>query len=253
MNDEYLATKAERQRMARDWRPGQPVPDIAYSADEDTLWQSVLAKLSALHEEMACEHYRRAAEKVVLPANRVPQLTEVSAQLAPLTGFRLVPAEGVVPAKRFYSTFDDNVFQATQYLRPVSALFHSPEPDVIHELVGHAVMLGDPAFAEIYRCFGRAAKRASSVQALAPVWQLFWFTMETGVVRENGELRAFGAATLSSVAEMESFRYVELREFCIPEMVERKYDDSETQPLVFVVDSVDRMAADLRLFLDRIC
>lgn len=249
---DYLATRTERQRIARDWHPGQPVPDITYSTEEDALWSTVVDKLSSLHETLACARYRRSARLVALPADRVPQLREVSARLAPLTGFGLVPAASVVPSRLFYGPFADGVFQATQYLRPTSALFHSPEPDVIHELIGHAVMLADPEFAEIYRRFGEATRSADSDEAMDAISRLFWFTMETGLVMEHGRPSACGAAILSSVAELESFRHVELRSFRVQDVIVHDFDDSDCQPVLFVADSVEQMMDELKRFLGNI-
>lgn len=249
MVDEYEQRKALRQRLAREWRPGDPLPHITYTADEDALWSAVTAKLHALHEDVACEHYLRAAKSVVLSNDRVPQLVEVSTVLTALTGFHLRPAEGTVPAEQFLGAFDESGFCATQYLRRPESPYHSPEPDVIHELVGHAVMLGDPVFADLYRRFGRAAVAASTPDRLRDLVQVFWFTMETGVVREHGQPRGFGAALLSSVAEMESLSQVDLRAFDISDILAQNFDDMHLMPVLFAVDSVDHLVAELNRFL----
>lgn len=252
MSDEYERQKANRQQMARDWRPGEPLPAIEYTEEEDTLWETVTAKLSSLHREMACENYRRAAEAVVLDRQRVPQLADVSPVLTGLTGFRLRPAEGTVPAKLFLGTFADSGFYATQYLRRPESLYHSPEPDVIHELVGHAVMLGDPVFADLYRRFGQAALRVSEPGALRDLIQVFWFAMETGVVYEDGRPRVCGAALLSSVAEMESLEQVELRPFDTAAIVAQDFDDTDCMPVLFAAESVDHLVDEVQRFLTRL-
>lgn len=250
---EYLRVKAERQRVARAWQLGQPVPFITYSAAEHELWHNVFGRLSSLHDDLACKQYRLSARRVALPTDHVPQLPTVSARLLPLTGFRLVPAAGVVPSRQFYGPFADGIFQATQYLRPISALFHSPEPDVIHELVGHAAMLADPEFAALYRWFGAATRAATgSDEAMDALAKLFWFSLEAGVLIENGEPYACGAAILSSVAELESFRHIELREFRVDEIVVHDFDDKDCQPVLFVADSVEHMTSELNKFLDSV-
>lgn len=249
---EYARTKTARQRAAQRWRRGQPVPYIAYTAEEDALWATVTGALATLHRRVACDHYLRAATAVPLPADRVPQLTEVSAQLAGPDGFVLVPAPGVVPAKRFYGGFLDGVFHSTQYVRPATSPFHSPEPDVLHDLVGHSVMLADPVFAGLYRRFGAAARRVRSREAMTAVCRAFWFTMETGVVREAGELRAYGAALLSSVAEMEGLGDVQIVDFDLGRVLQHEIDDKKCQPTLYAVDSVERMDQELRYFLDRV-
>jgi phenylalanine-4-hydroxylase len=252
MTDEYERQKARRQQMAREWQPGEPLPTIAYTEEENALWEAVTAKLSSLHEEMACANYLRAAESVVLERHQVPQLAQVSTVLTELTGFHLRPAEGTVPAERFLGTFAESGFCATQYLRRPESLYHSPEPDVIHELVGHAVMLGDSVFADLYRSFGQAARRVSSAGALRDLVQVFWFALEAGVVYEGGRPRVCGAALLSSVAEMESLQQVELRAFDAADMVAQDFDDTDCMPVLFAAESVGHLVAEVQRFLTRL-
>ena len=81
-----------------------------------------------------------------LPRERVPQLQEVNERLKELTGFQVRPVPGLVPARDFYGALADRTFLATQYVRHHSVPFYTPEPDVIHELIGHVCMLGSTAF-----------------------------------------------------------------------------------------------------------
>ncbi|WP_245673003.1 amino acid hydroxylase [Aldersonia kunmingensis] len=229
----HLDARAERERTAREFRPGQPLPNFSYSGDEDALWSDVFATLRGMHERRSCTQYRLAAQRVGLPAGRVPQLSEVSFQLRNLTGFELAPVMGSLPGRLFYPPLAHGILRSTPALRPVSEQLFSPDPDVIHELVGHAVMLADPEFAQMYRWFGRATKRAESDEAMAAIARVFWYTMEVGAVIDDGRPRACGAAILSSVSEMESFVDAELRPFRIEDVVATDIDDSVCQPAIF--------------------
>ena len=110
-------------------------------------------------------------------------------------------------------------------------------------------MLADPEFAEIYRWFGRAAKQAASDEVRTAIARLFWFTMEVGVVIEDCRPRAYGAAILSSVTEMESLVDAELRDFRVEDVIVSDIDDSICQPILFVADSVSQMMDEVKLFL----
>ncbi|WP_216893930.1 amino acid hydroxylase [Nocardia alni] len=244
-----LDVRSERERVARACRPGQPVPDFVYSSDEDALWSRIFATLRAMHEQLGCADYRCAARLVRLPADRVPQMNEVSRTLRSLTGFELAPVIGSQPGRLFYGPMADNILHATPDVRPVTEQAFSPDPDVIHELVGHAVILADPEFAELYRCFGRAANQATSDEARTAIARLFWFTLEVGLVTERGHPRAYGAAILSSVTEMESFVNADLREFRVEDILASRIDDRICQPVLFVADSVSRMMTEVKGFL----
>lgn len=244
--------RTERLRIVGGYHPGQPLPDFAYTADEDALWARVFASLRVMHEQYACQQYRAAARWVELPVDRVPQLHEVSGMLHATTGFRLAPAVGALSGRLFYGPLADGVLSSTPDVRPVRCEAFSPEPDVIHELVGHAVMLADPEFADLYRGFGRAALCATTDETLAVIARLFWFTMEVGLVDEDGRPRGYGAAILSSVAEMESFGQADLRKFRMAEMLDSDIDDQSCQRLYFVADSMSQMMGEVQEFLEEV-
>ncbi|WP_067824572.1 amino acid hydroxylase [Nocardia inohanensis] len=244
-----LDVRSERARTARACRPGQPLPEFRYSSDEDALWSRVFATLTEMHEQFGCAHYLSAARQVRLRPDGVPQLSQVSRTLGALTGFALAPAIGALAGRQFYGPLADGILHATPDVRPLTEQSFSPDPDIIHELVGHAVMLADPDFAELYRCFGRASNEADSDETRTAIARLFWFTLEVGVVAEQGEPRAYGAAILSSVSEMESFVHADLREFRVPDILASGIDDSVCQPVLFVAESVEAMIDQVTAFL----
>jgi phenylalanine-4-hydroxylase len=223
------------------WKPGEPIPHIDYTEAEQGVWRTVCRELAPKHERYACRAFRDAVEALDLPRDRIPQLDEVTAGLRPLTGFEYVPAAGIVPLDEFYGSLADRVFHSTQYIRHPKAPLYTPEPDMIHEVIGHANLLADPQFAELNRLAGEAARRAETQEALQMVADIFWFTIEFGVVWEEGELRAYGAGILSSYGEIEEFRSMEIRPIDFAEMATIEYDITKYQPVLFAADSMDHL------------
>ena len=176
------------------------------------------------HEKYACREYLDGKARLGLPEDRVPQLSEVTAGLRPLTGFEYHCAPGLVPLREFYGALADRVFHSTQYVRHPSEPLYTPEPDIIHEVIGHGNMLASPRFAEVKRLAGEAARRVETDEALQVIADVFWFTLEFGVIREDGELKAYGAGILSSYGEIEEFRHTEIRPIDLAEMGTIEYD-----------------------------
>jgi phenylalanine-4-hydroxylase len=208
----------------------------------------VSRELGRKHERYACRAYREGARAVTLPTERVPQLREVDARVHGLTGFHIQPVPGLVPTREFYGSLAGRTFLSTQYVRHHSVPFYTPEPDIIHEIIGHANMLGNPVFADLYEAAGAASLRATSDAALDFFSKVFWFTLEFGVVWEEGELRAYGAGLLSSYGEIEEFRNAEIRPWDIARMGTLDYDITHYQPVLFAAESFDRMVEDLGTF-----
>ncbi len=236
---------------ADEYEPGRPIPRIDYTAEEREVWHTVSTELGAKHHQLACAAYLDAADRLALPTDEVPQLDDVSGRLAALTGFRIAPVPGLVPTRRFYGSLADRCFLSTQYIRHHSAPFYTPEPDVIHELIGHANALGGRDFAQLYELAGQASRRATTEEALDFFSRVFWFTIEFGLVWERGELRTYGAGLLSSYGEIDAFRSAEVRPFDIEAMGTQHYDIAAFQPILFAAESFDQVVTDLGSWFDR--
>ena len=161
--------------------------------------------------------------------------------LNPLTGFQYVPAAGLVPLLEFYGSLADGIFHSTQYVRHHSVPLYTPEPDVLHEVVGHGNCIAHDRFARLYRLAGDAARRVQTTEALEFISRVFWFSLEFGVVREGGEVRCYGAGLLSSYGEIQQVARADLRPLNIARMGVQTYDITHYQPILFCGDSVGQV------------
>ncbi|MFC9998597.1 phenylalanine 4-monooxygenase [Nocardia sp. NPDC127526] len=238
---EYRARRNAIAALALNYRPGAAVPQIDYTGEEQEVWRIVSAELARKRERYASAEVIEAAARLGLPGDHIPQLDEVTSKLVPLTGFQYVPAAGLVPLREFFGSFADRIFHSTQYIRHHSFPLYTPEPDAIHEILGHANQLASPRFAAIYETVGAAVARCTTDRALKFLADVFWFSMEFGVLRENGEVRCYGAGLLSSFGEIEEFRQAELRPLNILEMGTAVYDITHYQPILYCAESIEEI------------
>ncbi|MFL5399885.1 MAG: hypothetical protein ACJ79P_18485, partial [Myxococcales bacterium] len=167
------------------------------------------------------------------------------------TGFMMKPVAGLVSDRTFLGHLGRGVFLATQYIRHASRPLYTPEPDVVHELVGHAATFCHSRFARLNRLFGRAAAEADSAE-LARISRLYWYTLEFGVCREGGGLKVCGAGLLSSFGELGRFEtQAELRAFDPDAIASTPYDPTDYQKLLFVADSFDELCGRTAAYLLR--
>jgi phenylalanine-4-hydroxylase len=187
--------------IATDHQAGTPAPRIPYTDSERSTWKTVFEQLTQLFPTHACKEFVPVIREMGYSPDEIPQLADVSAFLEKRTGFRLEPVAGLVSARTFLTSLGRGVFCATQYIRHHSKPHYTPEPDVVHELMGHAPMLAIEDFANLSRKIGEGANHATDeqVQQLAT---LYWFTIEYGVLRQDGALKAYGAGLLSSFGEL---------------------------------------------------
>ena len=246
----YRARRAAIAAVGEAHRPGAPIPDVEYSAEEDAVWRTVSRELAAKHRRFACAAYLDAAERLQLPADRVPQLREVDERVAALTGFHIEPVPGLVPT-------------ATVLRRPrrppvpLDAVHPPPLGAVLHAGAGHHPR--DRRARQHARLTparrplpGRRTGVAASSQRGRPrvLLGVFWFTLEFGVAWEGDEVRAYGAGLLSSYGEIETFRDAERREWDLVAMGTKSYDITAYQPVLFVAPSVEWMVDELGTFFD---
>jgi phenylalanine-4-hydroxylase len=229
----YRARRDTLATLAASWRPGQPVPTAPYTEAEHDVWRAVCDDLEIKHEVYACRQFLEGKARLGIPNDRVPQLAEVTGWLRPLTGFSYQPAAGLVPLREFYGALADRGFWATQYIRHHSVPLYTPEPDVVHEVMGHGSTLAHDGYAALYEAAGRAVRRVETEQALQFISKVFWFSLEFGVVREPDGLKAYGAGILSSPGEITEFRGMRIEPLDVIAMGTADYDITLYQQHLF--------------------
>src|SRR6266550_2543816 len=247
----YRARRNEIARLAMEYQPGMQIPDAPYDAKEHQLWQSILQTIEPQHRRRACKEYLDCIAKLDLPRDRIPQLSEVSAKVQAISGFRLEPVAGLVEPRVFLESLANGVFLCTQYIRHHSTPLYTPEPDVAHEIIGHAVTLASERLGELNRLFGEAVKRTNVPEGLERLSRVYWFTIEFGVLREDGKLKAYGTGLLSSAGELEEMHKAELRPLDLEAASAHNYDPTHYQSVLFCSDSFEEMYESLREFLLR--
>lgn len=249
-DDAYRRRRAAIAEVGAAYRSGEPIPDVTYSSEEDEVWRIVSRELAVKHRRRACAEYLKGAACLVLPTSRVPQLSEVDARVHALTEFHIRPVPGLVPTRTFYGALAERTFLSTQYVRHHSVPFYTPEPDIVHEIIGHANMLASPVFADLCERAGRASRRTSSPEALEFFSHVFWFTLEFGVCNEAGDLKAYGAGLLSSFGELDEYQSADIKTWDVEVMGTFAYDITHYQPVLFEAPSFTYVVEKLGAFFD---
>ncbi|MFG1689026.1 phenylalanine 4-monooxygenase [Nonomuraea sp. NPDC049269] len=246
----YLARRRALAELARGHQVGDPSPTVEYTEGEHATWSRVHRALDDAHRAYACRAVLDAREEVRVPADRIPQHAEVGARLRRLTGFDFTLAGGVVENERFLGSMARGYFHAVQFVRHPAVPLYSPEPDIIHDVFGHGIHLAAPEFAAIYRLIGQAAVRVETPGALQIISDLYWFTLEYGVLEEGGTPKAYGAALLSSYGELGRIDRSRIRDLNALDALATPYEISGYQPVLFGARSLTHVADTLADFLD---
>ncbi|XP_057312561.1 phenylalanine-4-hydroxylase-like isoform X2 [Hydractinia symbiolongicarpus] len=253
----YRARRKEFADIAINYRHNQPLPQVTYTEEEIKTWDAVFTELKKLYPTHACRElnyiFPLLVENCGYKVGCIPQLADVSKFLKECTGFTLRPVAGLLSSRDFLAGLAFRVFHSTQYIRHGKNPMYTPEPDVIHELIGHVPLFADPSFAQFSQEIGLASLGAPDewVEKLAT---LYWFTVEFGLCRQNGEVKAYGAGLLSSFGELQ---------YCVSDKPEHlpfdpdktsqtKYPITEYQPRYFVAESFEDAKEKVRNWSSKI-
>jgi len=232
-------------RIALEYTPGSPVPKAPYIKEEHHVWQTVWDTLAPLHQERVCEEVLALQAFLPLDHTEIPQLSSLNPALQSAAGFRMEPVAGLVSPRTFMRYLGRRIFLSTQYIRHHSRPLYTPEPDVVHELVGHAATLVHPGIAEVNRLLGVAADVANETE-MQRIDRVYWYTMEFGVVDQGGDLKAFGAGLLSSVGELGAFdTHATLQDWDLSLMSQTPFDPTQYQSTLFVAPSFTHLLVDV--------
>jgi monomeric phenylalanine-4-hydroxylase len=237
--------------LSKKFRETGEITDVDYTDEEQGIWRHVATRLEELHQKHASPFYLQAKKDLGISTERIPQLSEMNRRLKETTGFRLAPIEGLVETRGFLSWLSYRVMLSTQYIRHHSRPEYTPEPDIVHESIGHIPMFTNPAFADYSQFVGHGARIATDEQ-LEELGRLYWYTVEFGLVEHEGDIKAYGAGLLSSFGELEHAfgDDVERRPFDLEEVIKTPYTYSDMQPVLYVIPSYAELKEETRRYIE---
>jgi phenylalanine-4-hydroxylase len=242
----HLCRKHRRENL------GPPL--IEYTPEETRIWREVAPKLHELHLEHACSIYLKAKADLAITQDEIPQLRAVSERLERETRMHLVPAEGALPYRVFYEYIADRGFPVTQFIRHGSHPEFTPEPDMIHDCLGHCPPLMNRDYAELLALIGKAVATTQKGEQVLALKRFSWFSIEFGLIEEHGEPKVFGAGILSSTGEIPYSLFspdVRREPFVTDVVIATDYDPSRMQDHLFVAPSFPFLRRELEGLVKR--
>ncbi|WP_370265349.1 phenylalanine 4-monooxygenase [Hyphomonas sp.] len=216
----------------------------SYGDAEHDRWDRLFQRQKQVTGGRACSSALTAMAELELSPTGIPHMGRLSDRLEKITGWRVVPVAGLVPDEIFFDHLANRRFPAGAFIRPEAEFDYLQEPDIFHDIFGHVPLLANPVFADFMEAYGKGGQRAMQLGQLHNLARLYWYTVEFGLIREEGGLRIYGAGILSSPQEtvfaLEDDSPNRIA-FDLQRIMRTKYIIDDFQQTYFVIDSFDAL------------
>lgn len=226
-----------------------------YSEENHEVWATLARRRLESLERQASTVFLDGLRLLGLDRDRVPDLRDVNAKLEPLTGWQSRAVPGYLPAKAFFACLANREFPTTVTIRPKELMNYLPEPDIFHDVFGHVPLHADPVFADFLQTYGKAALYCEDPYHIDRLARLFWFTVEFGLIKEDGEVKLYGSGLISSLGE--SFHALESadvdrRPFDMDRVCETHFEIDHYQPILYVLESFEQLRDAMNEYAERV-
>lgn len=217
-----------------------------YTNAEHATWRTLFERQARLLPQYACREFIDGMQRLPMGATQIPNFNEINVALHAQTGWNIVAVPGLVPDEVFFNHLAHRRFPAGNFIRNADSLDYIEEPDVFHDVFGHVPMLMNPAIADFIQAYGDGGLRAHRLGVLPLLARVYWYTVEFGLVKENGALKVYGAGIASSFTET---RFAlddpspHRIEFNLPRVMRTHYRIDDFQETYFVLSSLEELLA----------
>lgn len=215
-----------------------------YTAEDRKVWQILFERQMKNLRGIASAAYLEAIDIIEFTKGRIPKFSEVNKILGDITGWSLHVVPCISPQKKFFQLLSKRKFTATSWLRKMSQLDYLEEPDMFHDVFGHVPLLTNQAYCDFFHGISEIAlKHIDNLQAVEMLGRVYWFTIEFGLIREDDELKIYGAGILSSPGETKYCLSTEPKRFNynVRQILTTPYYTDKIQDKYFIIDSYEQL------------
>lgn len=210
-----------------------------YTAEQQLLWGELVRRRMAQLEHCACREYLQGWRALGLGPERIPYLPEISDRLYRRTGWRVQPVSGFMPEGAFFEMLAARQFPSTIWLRSRAQRDYIPEPDLLHDALGHLPMFAEQSFADAVAEYGQVCHAMDNDETLERMGRLYWYTFEFGLIRQEGAVRVYGSGVASSQQECTNVLSggCEIRDFSVAEVLNTTVKVDQIHERLFAINS----------------
>ncbi|TDK41531.1 phenylalanine 4-monooxygenase [Algoriphagus formosus] len=216
----------------------------AYTAEDFKVWKILYERQMPNLPKAASQAYLDGVEIVKFTADRIANFEELNKILKETTGWAVQVVPGLIDDDLFFGLLNNRRFPSSTWLRKMEQLDYLEEPDMFHDAFAHMPMLTNQPYVDfLEKLSGIALKHIDDPWAIQLLSRIYWFTIEFGLIRENGELRIYGAGILSSKGETKFSLSDEPAHYPydVKRIMNQEYWKNKFQDKYFVIESYEQL------------
>jgi phenylalanine-4-hydroxylase len=174
----------------------------AYGEEDFKVWKILFERQIVNLPKAASKAYLEGIKEINFTSDRIADFADVNARLAKTTGWGIQVVPGLIDDDLFFGLLSNKYFPSSTWLRKMEQLDYLEEPDMFHDAFAHMPMLTNQPYVDFLQQLSEIALRhIDNKLAIDLLSRIYWFTIEFGLIREEGTLKIYGAGILSSVGE----------------------------------------------------
>lgn len=218
----------------------------AYTADDAWVWRTLFERQEKNIRNKSAKLYLKALHemKPVLNAGQLPNFEELNAYFNTTTGWQIEVVPGLIEVEEFFDLLAQKKFCSSRWLRSKNSLDYLEEPDMFHDIFGHIPLLSQPVFSDFVHQFGKVGQHAKgNLQLQKELQRLYWFTIEFGVIQEEGKIKSYGAGILSSFGETNQIdlQQANFLNFNVEEILQKEFRTDVMQEDYFMIKNFEQL------------
>lgn len=227
-----------------------------YTLEDFQVWKILFNRQMETLQPYVSASFLEAMEIINFTAERIPDFTETNSILIKITGWQLTVVPELSPAAEFFTFLAERKFTATCWLRSLWQLDYIEEPDMFHDVFAHGPLLANKSYAAFFEKLGKLAIRfLDDEEIVRKIQRIYWFTIEFGLIKENGEEKIYGAGIISSkeeTAHVLSGNSIK-KPFDIDVIMNHDFRTDILQDTYYVIESFEQLENVLDVLEERLC
>ncbi|MBX3387030.1 MAG: hypothetical protein KF768_10705 [Phycisphaeraceae bacterium] len=267
-----------------------------YTREDHDVWHDLFTRRWQVLEQQVSRQFIDGMKILRLTADKIPLLNDLTLDRdITVAGGKVIKAgtkldginkflqaqsnwasygvPGYLPAKSFFACLAQREFPTTVLIRPREVMDYLPEPDIFHDVFGHVPLHALRVFADFLQTYGKAALLCEDEHHVKRLGRLFWFTVEFGLIREDGRIKVYGSGLVSSHGESEySLKgqwekrtrgpesatdckprdVAEYRPFDLERVCETDFEIDHYQPIYYVLESFEQLRDAMNEYAERV-